>query len=367
MNRKQTLEGNWENPMNPNDPNNLEGQNPVDRLVPEQTSEHPEQMGVLKIGIVGHGFVGGAVDYAFTHPDVQKFYVDPKHGTTLDDLIAWSPHLTFICAPTPMNPETGFVDASIVEDATLRCFEDTEGAVIIKSTITPDVIDRIANSVYENDMKRLCYNPEFLTESNAKEQFVNAPYHVLGGHPQCTSDIEQIYSMFSLCTTDKFVHLSAPEAAFVKYGVNSFLATKVTFFNQLYDTVAEFGCNWPSVANTIGMDSRIGVGHTRVPGYDGKRGFGGACFPKDLVAFNNFDKKNLTLLAEVDIINKNYRTVYDLDDREKANNITFGKPKEEIDPITERVQEVSTDNVESDEDLFEGEMNVDNGQTEEKQ
>ena len=206
----------------------------------------------IKIGIVGHGFVGSAVDYAFTHPFVDKFIVDPiKYDTTIDDLIEYQPFITFICAPTPMGDD-GNIDASIVEDATLKLMEDTEGLVVIKSTITPEVIDRLSNSVYDDDVDRLVYNPEFLTESSSKEQFVMAPYHILGGLPRATSEVTKIYKLFSLCTTDKYVEMSAPEAAFVKYGVNTFLATKVTFFNQLYDAVTDFGCNWPSIANAIG-------------------------------------------------------------------------------------------------------------------
>lgn len=348
----------------PNDPNNIYDN---DKVLEPNTSKGP--LGKLKIGIVGHGFVGQAVDYAFTHKDVMKFYVDPKYETgedrgTIDDLIDWGPHFCFVCAPTPMS-EDGFVDASIVEDAVLKLFEHTEGAVIIKSTITPDVIDRLGNSLYDEDVKRLVYNPEFLTESNAKEQFVNAPYHILGGHPEATTDIEQVYRMFSLCGAEKYHHMSAPEASFVKYGVNSFLATKVTFFNQLYDAVNKFGCNWPGVAVGISADPRIGSGHTKVPGYDGKRGFGGACFPKDLKAFNLFDPESLTILAEVGKINNNYRKVYDLDEREKANNISFDDKSTQymedragFDPSVE-------DDVDG--DLFDGEVYVDNGQTEEKQ
>lgn len=64
----------------------------------------------LKIGIVGHGFVGGAIDYAFTHPEIEKFYVDPKYNTTLADLIDWEPHVSFVCVPTPMG-EDGNVEA----------------------------------------------------------------------------------------------------------------------------------------------------------------------------------------------------------------------------------------------------------------
>ena len=281
----------------------------------------------LKVGIVGHGFVGGAVDYAFTHPEISKFYVDPKYDTTIDDLVDWEPHVTFICAPTPMA-ESGFVDASIVEDAALKLLEHTEGGVVIKSTITPDIVDRLYQSVFEDDIKRLTINPEFLTESNAKEQFVSADYHVIGGHPDACQGLAQLYDVYSLCTADEYIFCSGPEAAFIKYGVNSYLATKVTFFNQLYDSIQRFGCNFPTVANAIGKDKRIGVGHTRVPGYDGKRGFGGACFPKDTKAFTLFDE-TLTLIDKCVNINNNYRNEYELDEREESNNVKYDGQAEE--------------------------------------
>ena len=289
----------------------------------------PQEMGEkLRIGIVGHGFVGGAVDYAFTHGDVVKFYVDPKYDTTVDDLLEWKPHVTFICAPTPMS-EDGFVDASIVEDAVLKLLEHTEGGVVVKSTITPDIVDRLYSSVFEDDLKRLTINPEFLTESSSKEQFVMAEYHIIGGHPDACQGLAQLYQIYSLCTANEFVFCSGPEAAFIKYGVNSFLATKVTFFNQLFDSIAKFGCNFPTVISGITRDNRVGVGHTRVPGYDGKRGFGGACFPKDCKAFTLFDT-DLTLIDKCVSINNDYRNQYELDEREESNNVKYdGQTKEE--------------------------------------
>lgn len=282
----------------------------------------------MKVGIVGHGFVGGAVDYAFTHRDIEKFYVDPKHDTTIDDLVDWNPHFTFVCVPTPSIGD-GLVDASLVEDAVLKLLEHTKGGVIIKSTITPDIVDRLYQSCFEDDWKRIVYNPEFLTESNAKEQFVNSKFHLLGGFPDACKAVAEIYDVYSLCTTDEYVFMSAAEASFVKYGVNSFLAMKVTFFNQLYDVINKFGSNYPTIVNAIGKDPRIGVGHTRVPGYDGKKGFGGACFPKDTLAFTKFDE-DLTLLAECIKINNKYRKEYELDDREKSSNVNYGQTKEEL-------------------------------------
>lgn len=284
--------------------------------------------GKFRMGIVGHGFVGEAVDYAFEHKQVKKFLVDPKYDTTVDDLIEWNPQMVFICAPTPMS-KNGFVDASIVEDAALKLLEHTRALVIIKSTITPDIIDRLYNSLFKEDLHRLMYNPEFLTEANAKRDFVTAPFHVLGCIPGAQDRVIEFYSLFSNCMSCDFAVMTPTEASYVKYAINSYLAMKVTFFNQLHDSVNRHGANWKSVVRAIANDSRIGPSHTTVPGFDGKQGYGGACFPKDTVAFTKFDK-DLTLIAECIKINNEYRSQYELDDREKAQNVNYEQIKEEL-------------------------------------
>ena len=290
----------------------------------------------FKLGIVGHGFVGKAVEYAFTHPLIDLHITDPKYDADLDSMVEFNPMCVFICAPTPMNPETGFVDASIVEDAVLQLVEHTEALVVVKSTITPDIIDRLYNSMFDDGLKRFVYNPEFLTEKSAEEQFVNAPFHVLGGIPDATRELVEIYDYFSLCSSKEYMLMSAQEASFVKYGINSFLATKVTFFNQLFDLVNAFGCSYNIITRAMGMDDRVGIGHTRVPGYDRKRGFGGACLPKDTTAFLKFsefeaengEKISFDLIEKVLEVNNRYRKNYDLDEREKVNNIKFGDDNE---------------------------------------
>jgi UDP-glucose 6-dehydrogenase len=109
-----------------------------------------------------------------------------------------------------------------------------------------------------------------------------------------------------------------------------------------------YGCNYNTIVRAAGKDERVGMGHTRVPGFDGKRGFGGACLPKDTNAFLQFSshidengfEHSFDLLERVLDINSAYRVQYDLDEREKVNNITF---------------------------VDFGGKNVDNGQTEEEQ
>ena len=305
----------------------------------------------FRIGIVGHGFVGQAVEYAFNHPLVDFNYYDPKYETSLDSLGDFSadrhPKCFFICAPTPSNDD-GSVNSSIVESAVMECLTQTDALVVVKSTITPESIDSLYAGMSREQTNRFVYNPEFLTEKNAKSDFVNAKFHVIGGMPNPAQELIDIYEIFGGCQSDDYHRMTAYEASFVKYTINSFLATKVTFFNQLYDLVNMYGCNYNNIVRAVGKDDRIGMGHTRVPGFDGKRGFGGACLPKDTRAFLDFSTHEFAdgtmtsfdLLEKVLDINSAYRVQYDLDERERINNITFvdfggknehnGQTKEEL-------------------------------------
>jgi len=277
----------------------------------------------FKIGIVGHGFVGQAVDYAFTHPHIEKFYVDPKYNTDIDQLVKWQPHMVFVCAPTPMLPN-GAIEATIVNDAVLKLIEHTNSGIAIKSTVTPDVIKNLMVTVaFKGAENRVVYNPEFLTENSAKEQFIHAPFHVFGGTPSAVDGLISVYNMFSMCTMDNVFKTAPVEAAFIKYAINSFMATKVTFFNQLYDAATGMGASFNNIIAGLEQDPRIGKSHMRVPGFDGKRGFGGACLPKDIAAFSE-SFKGFTLLEKVITINNEYRSQYDLDEREKTNNVNYG-------------------------------------------
>jgi len=280
----------------------------------------------FRLGIVGHGFVGSAVDYAFTHPMVETKIADPKYGTTVDDLLDYNADCVFVCAPTPMS-NNHVVDGSIVEDAVAKLMLSTNSLVVVKSTVTPDVIERMLSGMPEFSRDRFVYNPEFLTEKSAQEQFVDAKFHVLGGSEEATEELAQIYEDFSSCSTREFYKMSAQEASFVKYGINTYLATKVTFFNEFYDLVNANNCNFNKITRAMGADSRVGISHTRVPGYDGKRGFGGACFPKDIAAFMKFSETHvydMSLIRETIKVNNSYRKGYEKCEREKANNITFG-------------------------------------------
>lgn len=265
----------------------------------------------MKILIAGHGFVGKAVDYGFSHPKVEKTIVDPKYNTTLDTIDPNNFDCVFVCVPTPMG-NSGRIDSSIIDDVLSKLGSKL---VVVKSTVTPNIVETWPGNVV--------YNPEFLTEKSANEQFIDPPFHILGGSDYYVDQVEMLYKNYSLCNPCPVLRMTAVEASFVKYTINSFLATKVTFFNQLYDAVGETDANFATIIKAVGLDERIGPSHTRVPGFDGKQGYGGACFPKDTSAFTKYSNK-LTLLEECIKINNDYRLQYELDDREREQHVNYG-------------------------------------------
>ena len=276
----------------------------------------------MHIAIVGHGFVGKAVDYGFPDTMCEKHIVDPLRNTSISDLDDQEIDLTFVCVPTPMG-EDGSINSSIIESVVNHLLKNVSGYIVIKSTVTPDIISKL---FAKDVMHRMIYNPEFLTEKSANEDFVNPFMHVFGGNPNATAALEYIYKYYSICKPCPTYHMSSTDASFVKYGINSFLATKVLWFNQFYDVVTKHGGNFGKIVGAITEDKRVGRSHTTVPGFDGKRGFGGACFPKDttaLLAFSKSLETEMSVLKEAIRANNNYRAPYEKDKREIEQNIKF--------------------------------------------
>lgn len=298
----------------------------------------PEYMGDKPIfGVVGHGFVGKAVERAL-HQDLERFLVDPIYKTTIDQLVEARPTLTFVCTPTPILGN-GRIDASDTVDAVLKLIRLTKSAVVLKSTVTPDVLSKICRAVEQAEAAaRFVYAPEFLTERNADYEYCNPDYLVVGGLQQSAS----MYLEFLANNTYVKLSKSMPiqivhpvEASFIKYAINSFLAMKVTFMNQLVSAMedeADIGVSPLQVLKALADEPRLGGTHWRVPGPDGKKGFGGACFPKDISALVNYSNK-FTLMEEVLRINNDIRSEYELDEREKVANVSF--KAEDVNIVTE--------------------------------
>ena len=236
------------------------------------------------IGIVGQGFVGNAVYQKFKkYYDILTNDLDENKSTsTIDNLIRLCDTI-FLCLPTPMKP-SGECDVSILEDVldNINLITDnleTRRTVVIKSTIPPGTTEKF-NSIYES--LNIVFNPEFLTERNAVSDYENQNRIILGGPRPTTTELKQIFS--KVFPKARIIKTNSTYAEMVKYTTNTFLSTKVSFANEIYEICQRVGADYDKVIEYATLDERLGESHWGVPGHDGDFGFGGHCFPKDLSA-----------------------------------------------------------------------------------
>ena len=279
----------------------------------------------LKLGIIGHGFVGKATDFGFSRK-VKKFIVDPYLGTSINELVKFNPSFIFICVPTPMNDD-GTQDVTVLRSVYKEVMLKIPTAIkIIKSTVLPKYLAEL-----EACDPGLIYNPEFLREKHANEDFINSEMIIFGGSTVIAKKVSKIYLENSKCKHTNYIFCNVLTASLLKYTINSFLASKVIFFNEIHSLFNKTSTtdSWEDFIEIISNDKRIGNSHMNVPGHDGKNGFGGACFPKDTFALCKYaDELELPLKVLKSVIEKNncIRSKYeDLDDREIEQNINFNK------------------------------------------
>lgn len=251
----------------------------------------------INIGIIGQGFVGNAVYQKFKkYFKVLTFDIDEtKCNSSFENLVNNSNYI-FVCLPTPMNPD-GSCDISIV-DNTLKKLNNIYKniTVIIKSTVYPGATE-IFNKKYKN--LSVVFNPEFLTERNAEKDYEMQERIIIGGPRPSTTKLKQIFSI--VFPDAHVIKTGSKHAEFIKYFTNCFLATKVSFSNEMYEMSNRLGLDYDKVIEYATLDNRLGKTHFNVPGPDGDVGFGGHCFPKDLNALlhvsNNLSTVNNVLKA----------------------------------------------------------------------
>ncbi len=283
----------------------------------------------MKIGIVGFGFVGKALKNGL-RDSVDCIEIDPKLDTNLSDLSNHKPDIVFICLPTPMNDD-GSQNIDIVRDAVFELNKhDPNILVVLKSTILPKYVIEISKLT-----KNLVVNPEFLRDKHANEDFINSEIIVFGGEKENCDKLAKFYENHTKCLCKDYVVTDNISASLIKYTINTFLALKVVFFNELKSVFDNLNSqnDWFKFINAISKDKRIGNSHMNVPGPDGRYGFGGPCFPKDVKALIEYSREigsELSLLNKANTINNNIRAQYnDVTVREKEQNIKFNSKKEE--------------------------------------
>jgi nucleotide sugar dehydrogenase len=265
---------------------------------------------MLEIGIIGYGFVGKATHMAFEHNSIATI-VDPRCSLKKIQDFGDNISVVFICLPAPTT-DMGHVDFSLIHNA-LSELEAMEfpGIVVLKSTLPPNVVNS-----FTKFKLRYVYSPEFLREAHWLEDALNPPMIVLAGQYEDTTELTKIYTRHSHIKDDvQFFYKDYKEAALVKYAINTFLATKLVYMNQLNQLYSDLYYNevvddttWQEFIDMIATDKRIGDTHMTVPGPDGLRGYGGSCFPKDVKAMCKFDiNGRMSVLHEASIANTKIR------------------------------------------------------------
>jgi UDPglucose 6-dehydrogenase len=239
----------------------------------------------VRIGIIGLGYVGSAILNSLSDRFIDLVIIDPDkgHNSTYNDLAG--AEAIFVCVPTPRDND-GNCDTSILEDVLARLHNIRyTGVIISKCTAPPNVYQKL-NEQYPN----LVHVPEFLTASKAMQDYLNGSFAIIGGSIKAYMNEAERFTKISQQNLKTIVHCDIGEAALTKYAINSFLATKVVFMNELHGLAVAAGLDYDTIATMINLDKRIGESHMRVPGPDGTFGFGGHCLPKDTEALLSLSK-----------------------------------------------------------------------------
>ena len=248
-----------------------------------------------RIGIVGNGFVGSAVRYGFSpnvgvDAEVRVYDRDPNKSThVLRDVL--DTDIIFLSVPTPSNSD-GSMNIDIVDSVLNDINEYAQlfpiGIILLRSTITPGTTRQLQEKY---PSLRIVFNPEFLTERSANFDFINQSRFILGGDSDDMIEVSELFRE-RFGSTLSIIETNYETAEMIKYMTNTFFATKISFLNDMKLLADKCGVIWEDAIEGFVRDGRVGHSHLNVPGHDGKYGFGGSCFPKDIQALIDFGEKN---------------------------------------------------------------------------
>jgi UDPglucose 6-dehydrogenase len=242
----------------------------------------------VNIGIIGFGFVGSSVAYGFspqTGFDGAKIRIydkDPSKSTHSLDEVLNSSDFIFLSVPTPSNAD-GSINVSILHNVLGQIDEHgtKDGCIVLVRSTVVSGTTRAFQEKYTNTT--FVFNPEFLTERSAKFDFINQSRFILGGDNFHTAKVANLFRIrFGEHTP--IVETNFETAEFIKYMNNCYFATKVSFMNEMKLIADKSNVDWGTAVDGFVRDGRVGHSHLSVPGPDGKLGFGGSCFPKDIQA-----------------------------------------------------------------------------------
>ena len=241
----------------------------------------------FNVGIIGRGFVGGAIEQHLLKNncnvlsyDISDYSLEASQGY---NKIVEHSDIIYVCVPTPQKNDGSFckdiLDMSIGLVSFFASAKNKDVLVLIKSTMMPGTADDLQQK-YPNIS--IAVNPEFLTERTAFEDVSNTTKHLIGINDDGKySLVESFCSKF--WKDSQCVRATRLQAEIIKYTTNSFYSVKVAFANNIYELCKTICVDYQETSDKmIEVDPRVGELHWQVPGHDGKFGFGGKCFPKDL-------------------------------------------------------------------------------------
>jgi len=250
----------------------------------------------------------------FYEPGLEEHFQDNETFSKMSftssyEEIDWEDtDVAFICVQTPNNLETNSVDTRFLESAIteINNLNNPKLVVTVKSTIPPYEIEKVCNKV-GMDKNEITFNPEFLREGTAIEDFFQPDRIVLGGNdPKKLSILRELYKGFDA----ELIETDPISSQLIKYLANTYLPLRLSFVNEAARLIDHSNGNQVDVLRGVGLDSRIGSHYFRP-----SPAWGGSCFPKDLIEVNNFYKEGEVMLPIISNIieSNNIQTKWTVD------------------------------------------------------
>ena len=250
----------------------------------------------------------------FYEPGLEEHFQDNETFSRMSftssyEEIDWEDtDVAFICVQTPNNLETNSVDTRFLESAIteINNLNNPKLVVTVKSTIPPYEIEKVCNKV-GMDKNEITFNPEFLREGTAIEDFFQPDRIVLGGNdPKKLSILGELYKGFDA----ELIETDPISSQLIKYLANTYLPLRLSFVNEAARLIDHSNGNQVDVLRGVGLDSRIGSHYFRP-----SPAWGGSCFPKDLIEVNNFYKEGEVMLPIISNIieSNNIQTKWTVD------------------------------------------------------
>lgn len=245
------------------------------------------------IGIIGQGFIGLVLKRYYENAKVYD--IRPGEWNSLDEVLSCD----YVFVAVNMLDNCRSRESRAILEKYFKSMPDGV-TVIMKSTIVPGTTDYFQ---IKYPHLRFVYNPEFLTEATAWDDFIHAPFQILGLTPASLELKKDLYRLLPRAPVNR--EMDARDAEFLKHCMNSFFAMKVSFFNQMYDASIELGAHYEPVREVMVQHPSVGNSHSII-WHKGYRGFGGKCLPKDVEALSSV--ANFPLLNEIIKFNDKLRS-----------------------------------------------------------